>query len=51
MATHGVAIVKASFAASLFRSDPTSVPRDAIAAFHVLLQEAIATGSRVKIQV
>ncbi|OBT95848.2 hypothetical protein VE01_06118 [Pseudogymnoascus verrucosus] len=37
MASHQIAIAKATFAASLLRPDPVPVPRDDIAQFHTLL--------------
>jgi len=51
MASHQIAIAKASFSASLLRPDPTSVPRDDIAAFHSALDRALSRCSSANIQV
>ncbi|RLL99317.1 hypothetical protein CFD26_106792 [Aspergillus turcosus] len=50
MASHQVAIAKASFSAGLLRPDPTSVPRDEITAFHTLLDTALSHCSVANIQ-
>jgi hypothetical protein len=42
MASHQIAIAKASFSAGLLRPDPTSVPKDDINAFHTLLERALS---------
>jgi hypothetical protein len=51
MAAHQLAIAKASLSAGLLRPDPTSVPRDDIAAFHASLDTALSRCSRTNIQV
>jgi hypothetical protein len=51
MASHQLAIAKASFSAGLLRPDPTSVPRDDIAAFHSALDRALSRCSSANIQV
>lgn len=51
MASHQIAIAKASFSAGLLRPDPTSVPRDDIAAFHTCLERAVSHCSPANIQV
>lgn len=51
MASHQVAIAKASLAAGLLRPDPTSVARDEITALHTSLDRALAHCSRANIQV
>ena len=51
MASHQVAIAKASLAAALLRPDPTSVARDDISHFHTLLDRAITECSAANIQV
>ncbi|KAL4952143.1 hypothetical protein BDW69DRAFT_200952 [Aspergillus filifer] len=50
MASHQVAIAKASLAAGLLRPDPTSVPRDDINALHTSLERALAHCSASNIQ-
>ncbi|CAI7616202.1 unnamed protein product [Penicillium pancosmium] len=50
MASHQLAIAKASFSAGLLRPDPTSVPRDDIAAFHSALDRALSRCSSANIQ-
>lgn len=50
MASHQIAIAKASFSAGLLRPDPTSVPRDDIAAFHSALDRALSRCSSANIQ-
>ncbi|KAJ5108631.1 hypothetical protein N7456_005306 [Penicillium angulare] len=42
MASHHLAIAKASFSAGLLRPDPTSVPRDEITAFHTSFDRALS---------
>ncbi|KAJ9217268.1 hypothetical protein DTO166G4_1323 [Paecilomyces variotii] len=42
MASHQIAIAKASFSAGLLRPDPTSVPRDEITGFHSALDKALS---------
>jgi hypothetical protein len=51
MASHQIAIAKASFSAGLLRPDPTSVTRDEITAFHTFLERALSHCSRENIQV
>lgn len=51
MASHQLAIAKASFSAGLLRPDPTSVPRDDITAFHSTLDKALSHCSFANIQV
>jgi hypothetical protein len=51
MASHQIAIAKASFAAGLLRPDPTSVSRDDIATFHALLSSVVTECSPTNIQV
>jgi hypothetical protein len=51
MASHQIAIAKASFSAGLLRPDPTSVPRDDITLFHLLLERALSHCSFANIQV
>ncbi len=51
MASHRLAIAKASLAAGLLRPDPTSLSRDDIAAFHRLLDAAILSCSPRNVQV
>jgi hypothetical protein len=51
MASHQLAIAKASFSAGLLRPDPTSVSRDAIADFHTLLNTLIVQCSPLNVQV
>ncbi|CAI7624774.1 unnamed protein product [Penicillium bialowiezense] len=48
--SHQVAIAKASFSAALLRPDPTSVPRDEIAAGHSSLERALLHCSHANIQ-
>ncbi|RDW93093.1 RNA polymerase II-binding domain-containing protein [Aspergillus mulundensis] len=50
MASHQVAIAKASLAAGLLRPDPTSVPRDEITALHSTLDRALSHCSPANIQ-
>ncbi|KAL4929654.1 RNA polymerase II-binding domain-containing protein [Aspergillus undulatus] len=50
MASHQVAIAKASLAAGLLRPDPTSVARDEITALHTSLDRALAHCSPANIQ-
>ncbi|RAH85043.1 hypothetical protein BO86DRAFT_446047 [Aspergillus japonicus CBS 114.51] len=50
MASHQLAIAKASFSAGLLRPDPTSVPRDAITAFHTSLDRALSQCTPANIQ-
>ncbi|KAJ5524533.1 hypothetical protein N7494_011183 [Penicillium frequentans] len=50
MASHTLAIAKASFTAGLLRPDPTSVPKDEIATFHTLLDRALSHCSPANIQ-
>lgn len=51
MASHQLAIAKASFSAGLLRPDPTSVTRDEITAFHSALDKALSHCSFANIQV
>lgn len=51
MASHQVAIAKASLAAGLLRPDPTSVARDDITALHTSLDRALSHCSPANIQV
>ncbi|KFY35441.1 hypothetical protein V494_05897 [Pseudogymnoascus sp. VKM F-4513 (FW-928)] len=50
MASHQIAIAKATFAASLLRPDPIPVPRDDIAQFHTLLGAVSTQCSPTNIQ-
>ncbi|KAI9788661.1 MAG: hypothetical protein M1833_002897 [Piccolia ochrophora] len=50
MASHQLAIAKASFSAGLLRPDPTSIPRDDIVHFHTLLENAVIRCSASNIQ-
>ncbi|KAJ5182975.1 hypothetical protein N7492_000591 [Penicillium capsulatum] len=50
MASHQVAIAKASFSAGLLRPDPTSVPRDDIAAFNASLDRVLSHCSPANVQ-
>ncbi|PYH96117.1 hypothetical protein BO71DRAFT_397360 [Aspergillus ellipticus CBS 707.79] len=50
MASHQLAIAKASFSAGLLRPDPTSVPRDKITAFHTSLDRALSRCTPANIQ-
>ncbi|KAJ5775162.1 uncharacterized protein N7511_000173 [Penicillium nucicola] len=50
MASHQIAIAKASFSAGLLRPDPTSVPREEITAFHTVLERALSHCSAENIQ-
>ncbi|OGM44812.1 hypothetical protein ABOM_006162 [Aspergillus bombycis] len=50
MASHQLAIAKASFSAGLLRPDPTSVPRDEITTFHTSLDRALSHCSPANIQ-
>lgn len=51
MASHHIAIAKASFSAGLLRPDPSSVPRDDISAFHTALDRALNHCSPANVQV
>jgi hypothetical protein len=51
MAAHQIAIAKAAFSAGLLRPDPTSVPRDDIAAFHASLDRVLSQCTPANIQV
>ena len=51
MASHLVAIAKASLAASLLRADPVPVSRDDMNNFHALLDVALNQCSPANIQV
>ena len=51
MASHSLAIVKASLSAGLMRPDPTSVSRDEIARMHALIDAALEQCSPAHIQV
>jgi len=51
MASHQIAIAKATFAASLLRPDPKPVSRDDIAHFHALLVAVSIECSPTNIQV
>ncbi|KAJ5831995.1 hypothetical protein N7474_000306 [Penicillium riverlandense] len=50
MAAHQIAIAKAAFSAGLLRPDPTSVPRDDIAAFHASLDRVLSQCTPANIQ-
>ncbi|KAJ5104661.1 hypothetical protein NUU61_002008 [Penicillium alfredii] len=50
MASHQIAIAKASFCACLLRPDPTSVPREEISTFHSLLDRALSHCSPANLQ-
>ncbi|KAJ5759762.1 hypothetical protein N7520_006918 [Penicillium odoratum] len=50
MASHHLAIAKASFSAGLLRPDPTSVHRDEITIFHTSLERALSHCSPANIQ-
>ncbi|KAJ5573769.1 uncharacterized protein N7459_008196 [Penicillium hispanicum] len=50
MASHQIAIAKASFSAGLLRPDPTSVPRDEITVFHTSLDRVLSHCSPANIQ-
>ncbi|PKY03870.1 hypothetical protein P168DRAFT_327900 [Aspergillus campestris IBT 28561] len=50
MASHQLAIAKASFSAGLLRPDPTSVPRDEIFTFHTALDRALSHCTPANIQ-
>ncbi|ELR08874.1 hypothetical protein VC83_01767 [Pseudogymnoascus destructans] len=50
MASHQIAIAKATFAASLLRPDPVPVPRDDVAQFHTLLGAVSTQCSPTNIQ-
>ncbi|KXG49610.1 RNA polymerase II, large subunit, CTD [Penicillium griseofulvum] len=50
-AQHSVVILKAAFAASLLRPDPTSVPHDEISHFHACLERALSHCSPVNLQI
>lgn len=51
IATHQLAIAKASLTAQLLRADPTAVPRDAITEFISLVDRALTDCTRTNIQV
>jgi len=51
MASHQIAIAKASFAASLLRPDPLSVARDEINNFQAILDDAVSRCSPSNVQV
>ena len=51
MASHSLAISKASFSAGLMRPDPVSIARDEIAHLHTLLESVFEQCSRMNIQV
>jgi hypothetical protein len=51
MASHQLAIAKASFSAGLLRPDPTSVSREDIAHFHSLLNSAVIQCTPRNVQV
>ncbi|KAJ5735817.1 uncharacterized protein N7483_000942 [Penicillium malachiteum] len=50
MASHHLAIAKASFSAGLLRPDPTSVPREEITTFHTSFDRALSHCSPANIQ-
>ncbi|EPE33855.1 hypothetical protein GLAREA_06868 [Glarea lozoyensis ATCC 20868] len=50
MASHQVAIAKASFSAGLLRPDPTSLSRDDIAHFHTLLNSVVVQCTSQNVQ-
>ncbi|KAF6218933.1 hypothetical protein HO133_005476 [Letharia lupina] len=50
MASHSLAIAKASLAAGMIRPDPTSVPKLEIARFHTLLEAVLRQCSSANIQ-
>ena len=51
MASHSLAIAKASLAAGMIRPDPISIPRTEIAHFHELLEAVLRQCSSTNIQV
>jgi hypothetical protein len=51
MASHQLAIAKASFSAGLLRPDPTSLSREDIARFHSLLSSALIQCTPINVQV
>ena len=51
MASHSVAIAKASLAAGMIRPDPTSISKPEIAHFHTLLEDVLEQCSSANIQV
>ena len=51
MASHSLAIAKASLAAGMIRPDPTSIPKAEIAHFHILLEAVLKQCSSANIQV
>ena len=51
MASHQLAIAKATFSAGLLRPDPTSLSRDEIANFHSLLNSVVVQCSPINVQV
>lgn len=51
MASHSVAIAKASLAAGMIRPDPTSISKPEIARFHTLLEAVLEQCSSANIQV
>lgn len=51
MASHHLAIAKASLAAAMMRPDPTPVARDGVAQLHSLLEAALEQCSSINIQV
>ena len=51
MASRDLAIAKAAFSASLFRADPTSVPRPSVDAFFQQLTSTLSVCSRPNVQV
>ncbi|KAJ5689280.1 hypothetical protein N7462_003672 [Penicillium macrosclerotiorum] len=50
MASHQIAIAKASFSAGLLRPDPVSVSRDEITAFHASLERVLSHCSPANVQ-
>ena len=51
MASHHLAIAKASLAAAMMRPDPTPIARDDITQLHTLLESTLEQCSPVNIQV
>lgn len=51
MASHSLAIAKASLAASLMRPDPTAVPRTDVAHFLQLIETLLSQCTATNIQV
>ena len=51
MASHSLAIAKASLAAGMIRPDPTSISKAEIARFHFLLEAVLKQCSSANIQV